>query len=631
MAGPFRIMSHIEAFDGGLNTKYEPSIIGNAESPDCQNVTFDDLGAVQTRQGITKLNSTSRGTFACDGLFTTKYNDGGSTMVAWFGGTAYSWESTTFATIGSAQSVYTSGTRVEHAMYQNIVFASNGLQPYKYTSGSDFTRHGVDVPNSIPGAASGAVGTLTGDYQYKVAYVNSLLVVGNPSSFTATLAVVSGKVDLTSIPVAPQSFGVASRNVYRNEAGGTTYKLMTTIADNTTATFTDNVDDSALGAAAKSDNGLPPNWHIIKAFQERLFVVDQSTNPQYLYYSELGEPFTFGSANFIKIADGDGENITGLSIQGNALVVYKDQSVWLIYMPDTTPSNWVRIKTNAKYGGASHRAIVDYEDRQMYIGKQGEKVTGFYALSGTQLEPDVTALTITNMFGDSKGDRIEPDVLDFQESQAANFAAIQFDNKLYFAATKGSGNSANNRIYQFDFKRRDKSRAVGSWVPFTGLNPAIFTVFNGKLYFGSSLADGFIQQLENGLFSDNGVAIDSYYWTKEFEGPQADTDYEKDYRYANFIMETLGAWVIGVTQKVDSDVGGGNVTEVDMNPGSNLWGTAIFGTDEWGGGVTRGNFKVELGNSVGKKIQFKFDNRNTVSRGFKVLRGDYYYNKRGLR
>jgi hypothetical protein len=61
----------MEAFDGGLNSKYEPQILADNDSPDCLNVTFDDLGGVQTRQGFNYINSGSIvNSNPCGGLFT---------------------------------------------------------------------------------------------------------------------------------------------------------------------------------------------------------------------------------------------------------------------------------------------------------------------------------------------------------------------------------------------------------------------------------------------------------------------------------------------------------------------------------------------------------------------------------
>ncbi len=61
------------------------------------------------------------------------------------------------------------------------------------------------------------------------------------------------RVNLTSIPVGPS--GVTARKIYRtpvNSAGP--YQLVTTIADNTTTTYTDSLADGGLGAVAPSSN-----------------------------------------------------------------------------------------------------------------------------------------------------------------------------------------------------------------------------------------------------------------------------------------------------------------------------------------------------------------------------------------
>lgn len=62
----------------------------------------------------------------------------------------------------------------------------------------------------------------------------------------------NGKVSLTAIPLGGAL--VTSRKLYRTAAGGSTYLLLTTIADNTTTTYTDNIADSALGAEAPATN-----------------------------------------------------------------------------------------------------------------------------------------------------------------------------------------------------------------------------------------------------------------------------------------------------------------------------------------------------------------------------------------
>lgn len=72
------------------------------------------------------------------------------------------------------------------------------------------------------------------------------------SSVTVADKTVNGQVALTAIPIGGPL--VTARKIYRTAAGGSTYMLLATIADNTTTTYTDNIADSALGVGAPSAN-----------------------------------------------------------------------------------------------------------------------------------------------------------------------------------------------------------------------------------------------------------------------------------------------------------------------------------------------------------------------------------------
>jgi len=63
---------------------------------------------------------------------------------------------------------------------------------------------------------------------------------------------VNGKVELTAIPIGGAL--VTSRKLYRTAAGGSTYLLLATLANNTATTYTDNIADASLGAGAPSAN-----------------------------------------------------------------------------------------------------------------------------------------------------------------------------------------------------------------------------------------------------------------------------------------------------------------------------------------------------------------------------------------
>jgi len=637
----FRRIFEIEALDGGLNTRFEPDQIDETESPDCANVVYDDI-SVKTREGTSRINTAAVGSFPCDGLFTATYNNGNQSMVGVWDDSAYVLSGTTFVTIGSSQGLYSGGSRVDSTMYQNVLFLGQGNTPYKY-NGTEYTRQGVTQPdNTVSAISGGSAGNLAGDYLYKIAFVNSYTATGDlPATAIATVNVTAtgGNVLLTSIPVGVTSHGIDARKIYRTDAGGSSYKLIDTISDNTTTTYDDDIASSAAGAVADSDAGLPPNWTYVITMQERLFCVDADNNPQVLYYSNLADPYVYKSTNFILISDGDGEKITGLGIQSNSVIVYKENSVWAIYMPSTDDSTWIRIKLDAKYGAAANGAIVTFGKSQLYIGLHNQIMTSVYALQGSTREPSATNLISSNMFADDRADRVEPDIFLFQESYRKNFAGIEFKNKVFFAVTSGTGTTQNNKIFVYHFYRKRRTgKLVGGWTPFTGLNAAMFTIYNQELYYASSLSDGFLYKMFDGTYNDNSAAINSYMWTKEFGQATDDRDIEKDYRTAHFNMENTGDWDMGVSFKTDAESGNGLLTKVNLNQGGNNWGSMVWqtqalGTDvsTWGGGQVRKNAKINLINRVGKTIQFLFDNRNTADSWFKVIRGRYYYNTRGLR
>jgi uncharacterized phiE125 gp8 family phage protein len=72
------------------------------------------------------------------------------------------------------------------------------------------------------------------------------------SAVTVADKTVNGQVALTAIPLGGSS--VTARKLYRTTAGGSTYLLLATIADNTTTTYTDNIADASLGAGAPTTN-----------------------------------------------------------------------------------------------------------------------------------------------------------------------------------------------------------------------------------------------------------------------------------------------------------------------------------------------------------------------------------------
>jgi uncharacterized phiE125 gp8 family phage protein len=104
-------------------------------------------------------------------------------------------------------------------------------------------------------AGVGAGNVDNGVHRYRLTFVTADGETdGGDVSAIVTVAdkTVNGKVSLTAIPVGGTA--VTARKIYRTVAGGSVYLLLTTLNDNATVVYVDNIADAALGAAVPSVN-----------------------------------------------------------------------------------------------------------------------------------------------------------------------------------------------------------------------------------------------------------------------------------------------------------------------------------------------------------------------------------------
>jgi hypothetical protein len=635
MSGNFQIVyppRYYTALDGGLNVKIPKAWILDNESPDCLNVEFGN-GDCFTRGGTSKLNTAAVGSMPCDGLFVRHTNSGAESMTAWFGGTLYTLAGTAFSAVPSAASAFTANTRVYSAEYEEFIFFGNGASiPYKYANGG-FTRHGIYPPTTTMSVASHSSGgsALSGQYQWAVTNVNSNLVESDLSPFTVKFYLAGTAALLTSVPVAPTSFGVAARIIYRNASSGTTWYQVGSIADNTTTTFTDNVSDlvAIAGDEAPTDNGVPPKYSDIKYHADRLFMIDPTTN--WVWYTEIGNPFIVKTTNFLRAGNQTADIPIGLGIYDNFLIIKCRNSDTLVYMPSADDTEWVTQSIRSPYGTLSPFSIVNVENRLMFGAVDRGKFVGFGMLSAEGMDQVASVSTVGAIGGDLYSQNIEYQMFQVNTGKLEDVSSIVFKNKVYIALAYGSSN-INNRIYVFDFSnsRLTKDQKY-TWAPWTGLYPRCFCNYDGKLYYGTSQSTGFIYEMNTSTYNDDGTAIDSYVWSKEYSGLPGHESNHKDWRFLNLLYELVGAWKMGLTIRVDSDKGVGTSQDIDCTPGSSLWGTMVWGVDNWEPGKNDKDLKLPLGGFFGKRVQFKFSNKNQVNQNFRAIGLSLTYNLKSRR
>ena len=101
------------------------------------------------------------------------------------------------------------------------------------------------APGNVDNGAHRYLATfVTADGETQAGVVSSAVTVANKT--------INGQVSLTGIPLGGSL--VTSRKLYRTTAGGSTYLLLATLADNTTTVYTDNIADTSLGSGAPTVN-----------------------------------------------------------------------------------------------------------------------------------------------------------------------------------------------------------------------------------------------------------------------------------------------------------------------------------------------------------------------------------------
>lgn len=635
----------IEYFDGGKNNQYGANIIEDNESPDCLNVESNALGNVGTRNGslfATHSGTTGNlGSGVWNGFTKLELATGSSFAIGWYNSSmveasagstlSFSSQSLSFTTIPSADGVFTALTNVANVYYDNKIFMCDGGTPYKY-DGTSFTHMGIETPsNTMSASTAGTAAAVLGSgiYQYKVAYVNSGGDGGDlPVTALVFTAHASNIVSMTGIPTAPVSFGVDKRFLYRTTVGGDVFYYLDEIPNNTTTTYKDEIPDSELIDQAPLDVGYPPNFRLIIQHKDRLFTVDD-TDPSIVKYSEVGEYAVWPAENEEKIGDGAGR-IKTLGIHNDAILIVKnDGSVWLLFLADNDPLNFIPLKLNAPYGSSS-QFWVGYADSTMYFGSIGNQPNGFIGLQGLQpINEGITTdegLTSSNLISE----RITPDVERIVPSLIDQIRGIVYRNRVFITVPltpvdTGIAPTFNNFVYQFDYERRTNPKQIGAWFPFSDLYVSYFCVFRDRLLGTASgpraIGHVFNIDVEGRALDDTytplGVvtkdrAINDYFLTKRYGCGKDIEQNHKDFRTAYLWCELLGNFNMNIYHRTDFDSGAGNVNVISLDSGGTFWGLFFWGSATWGGGDDENEFDLDLGTSNGRRIQFKMSNNNTA-------------------
>lgn len=391
---------------GGLDTTTAPYYVSPTNFVDGENfVPNSNYGGYITAQGrVAALASTLPS--APNGIF--KLTRPGQSDVYLFAvdaggqGAIYHGQLGGTATPLSLPAPLTPGKQTFFAESDQWVFVTNGADtPIKIDTNLNVTYWGIVAPVTPPTLAlhgSGSMGP--GYYNYCITFASASQESSQGAISSQLFVPVSNGVTLTNIPTStdPQ---VTQRNIYRIGGALGQWRLIATLNDNTTTTYTDTQSDASItGQSLTINRDPPPKFTSIAAHQERIWGFLGSI----VWYSNYGEPWGFNSVTgTLPVGNNSfGDDAVNLASIGSILVLFKSRTTYAVY--GVTDADF-QVNKLFDIGCVSALSVVSaygtafWASRQgiwMYGGGQPQQISdGQYQQSN--IKSALTALTIKQL------------------------------------------------------------------------------------------------------------------------------------------------------------------------------------------------------------------------------------------
>jgi len=361
--------------------------------------------------------------------------------------------------------------------------------------GTNTYNWGIAAPTATPGVAAGGGTGLTGSYKVKFTYIrktgSSVAHESSPSPASATQTLANQDLSITGMTASGDA-QVTHKRVYRTVSGGALYLFDQEIT-NATTTATSTQADSALGSAVENDNDVPTNNTWAAEYNETIFLLGNSANPQFLYFSKRLRPESV--PNHIEIGNADDPLLCAISISG-VLGVFTRLTKYRV--TGNASSGYVPFQHLSRRGTPSPYAAIATEYGIVFPAKDGVYSTNL-------MGPDIQiADNILPLFIGETVNGLSP----INWTQAAKFRGTAFKNKYYFSYASGSSAQPDKvAVYSHDTKK---------WYFFDMPVTAMMIEEDiDDLVTGST--DGFVYVLEDGS-TDAGSNIALDVETKDFFG-----------------------------------------------------------------------------------------------------------------
>ena len=484
---------------------------------------------------------------------------------------------------------FVSGYDANMVQLNDNMYIVNGQDTFKKYDGTNVVEFvSLSLPTNLTATnLSGVSGTFT--YSWRVSAEND---VGETlASGAVILANLPQYLDNTAVKISwttsSPSSGVRGYVVYGRDAGNETFVSR---VNSSSLTFIDDetYEPFVLAEPPTADStGGPQAKYIIK-HDNRLIIAGLVDQPSRVLFSGKlanSEKFHWSQGGgFIDVDIDGGDDITGLSIFQNKIVIFKEKSIWELSLESTVVGNWTLTNPSVQaittsHGAVSSKTIIPVENDVFFLTRQGIYVLGY--------EPNILNVLRTNEISA----RVRPFFENLSYMDLQNAAAGYFDKKyvLSFPISKKS------IVYD-----RERLAWTGPWITPFGMRHwhQYFDSSGVETWLAGDHDDTYVTEFTSGYSSDKGTAFTTILRSKKEDfGNWAVFKNIRDL-FLNF-RSVQGSVDVNIrVEERDGNVitaKNFSITSTSTNAGwgADQWGNTLWGDSEESGSATDVNDLVK--------------------------------------
>lgn len=584
----------ITAFIGGLNVTKPPTDIEDDQSPDCENIVNNELYGINSRYGYTKYYTTALGTANVNALFV--YNSFSSSDFIFAMGTSLKID-----LAGSASTIYSGmvSGKVRAFEMNGYIYMMDGSGYIEYNGATASTVSGYIPTYYADKNPDGTGGGQIDELNYLTsAFKETFSGNATATTFYMSFGSLTTGDNIVLVNNVTLTSGGATAGFSVNYASG--YFTLTTAATSGVGNVEITTAKPVLSATCITNCTFCETYG--EGNDTNAYLSGNPSFPVRVYWSDTLDPNYYPATSYADVGVKN-DKMMGFLKTANTLQLWKYRSI------------------HGLVGAPPNNSITEMYDGEGLIATDTLKLvdgvpTGLSQRGVVQLRSEGNGYKLELVSEDINGFTGIRDGLmtETAASREAAFAIIH-DKKYWL--------HVNDQIFimQYNLIHQKNGRILYPWVKWTLANNAnCFNVKDGYLYFGNT---GNLYKLDPSAISDDGTAIDAYWYSKKMN-PGQSYDLIKLFTHLYFEFRTMfGNTTIAITVYINDITGAAVTTSYEL---AGVWIPDAFNPNAFAPNIAiYTNFPKRVPiNLKGKYFQYKV-RCNTLNQGFTLLNSKLHF------